>query len=379
MKNFFVSLLLKLIIISLVAFIAFFGYTIYNEIVVDTGDNIVLLEDMGEFVSTQTTSKKTDSKPATSDEAIFVGIQPTNTTNNQSQHVVNVNTTKYLYNQLDKTAKIIYSKLYQNKDNLKTGTYTIEFGNAFSELLSQDGGDAELQKQYQSAIEALIYENPDMFYIDATDMYINIEKITKITGTKYNVYINSGDKENYLSDGFFTKADVDMRVQEIEQERDKIVTMVNGKSDYEKIKIIHDYLIDSIEYETSISENNIYNIYGALIEKKCVCEGYAKAYQYLLNEIGIDNVIVIGIATNSRNDTENHAWNYVKLNGNWYAIDVTWDDPVIIGGGRLTNNLRYQFFLKGSRTMDGNHVVSKTFTDGGQEFEYPELSIQDYK
>lgn len=65
------------------------------------------------------------------------------------------------------------------------------------------------------------------------------------------------------------------------------------------MRYIHDYLIDTIEYEQTVSENNIYNIYGALVLKTCVCEGYAKALQYLLNEAELENIIVTGTAKNS--------------------------------------------------------------------------------
>ena len=148
---------------------------------------------------------------------------------------------------------------------------------------------------------------------------------------------------------------------------------------YQKIKTIHNYLVDTIEYETDLSKNHLYDIYGALVQKRCVCEGYSKAFQYLMNEIGIENTIVIGIGTNSKNQTESHAWNYIQLNDNWYAIDVTWDDPIIKGGGKLTNKARYEYFLRGSETMGEKHVASGKFTEDGQIFQYPTLSQNDYE
>lgn len=144
------------------------------------------------------------------------------------------------------------------------------------------------------------------------------------------------------------------------------------------MRYIHDYLVDTIEYDQTFGEKNIYNIYGALVSKTCVCEGYAKASQYLLNEAGLENIIITGTATNSDGKTENHAWNYVNIDEKWYAIDTTWDDPIIVGGGKLTNTIRYRYFLKGSSTMNKNHFISTKFTSGGQDFEFPELSITDY-
>ena len=116
-----------------------------------------------------------------------------------------------------------------------------------------------------------------------------------------------------------------------------------------------------------------------MVQHESVCEGYAKACQYLLDSAGIENIIVTGTATNNNGETENHAWNYVKINDAWYALDVTWDDPIIIGGGNLSDEMRYQYFLKGSNTMNKNHYVSNKFTDNGKEFNLPKLSPIDYR
>ena len=374
MKDKIMGFFLTIVMIGLMGLIGFLGYKIYHEIVGDGSLKFDFAEGVG-YPTEQFGTTGIDKNASHIDSEYFTGIE---STDNLSEEI-NQNTGKHLYKQLDDNSKLIYDKLYQNKENLKTGIYTIEFGNVFGKLLEQEGGTKKLQEQYQAAIEAFLYENPDVFYLDATNMYINIEKITKITGTKYNVFIDKGSKTTYLAEGFYTKEDVDRYQQQIEQERDKILLMVNGKSNYEKLKIIHDYLIENIEYDTTLLEDNIYNIYGALVSKKCVCEGYAKAYQYLVNAIGINNTIVIGIGTNSKNETENHAWNYVELDGKWYAVDTTWDDPIIIGGGKLTKDLKYQYFLKGQKTMSENHVTSGNFTEGGKIFEYPILSETDYK
>lgn len=245
-------------------------------------------------------------------------------------------------------------------------------------MLSKENGEEELKREYQSAIEVLIYENPEIFYLDATNMFINIEKTTKLTSVKYNVYIDNGNRPNYLASGFKSKEDIETYQLKIEKVRDYIVQNVQDKSDYEKIRLIHDYLRDTIEYESTVSKDHIYDIYGALVLRECVCEGYAKAFQYLMNEVGIDNTIVIGTGTNSTGKTENHAWNYVYLEDNWYAIDVTWDDPILIGEGTMPEDAKYKYFLKGSNTMNPNHVTSGKFTDEGQVFTYPTLSVEDY-
>ena len=128
------------------------------------------------------------------------------------------------------------------------------------------------------------------------------------------------------------------------------------------------------------NENNS-NIYGLMIEKKAVCEGYAKAFKYLLDELNIPCVIICGDVTDEDGNIERHAWNEVYLEGKWYAVDTTWDDPIIIGSGKVTNNLKYKYFLKGSTEIGRNHEQNGRLSNDEKEieFKYPELSKDDYK
>lgn len=374
MKDKIISFILILLTVAILGAIVLFGYVAYVEI---TGNDITSIDFVGygDILGIGKDKKEEDNIDTSVD--IFNGVND----NKTSAETITTNDNRYrhLYEQLDDIAKKIYDKLYENRENMKTGTYRIDFGNAFQNLLSQADGESELKKEYQSAIETLIYENPEIFYLNATSMYINIEKVIKITSTKYNVYIDNGSKPNYLAEGFNSKEDIDTYQTKIEKVRDYIVKNIKDKNDYEKIKLTHNYLRDTINYESTISKNNIYDIYGALVLRECVCEGYAKAFQYIMNEVGIDNVIVIGTGTNSMGKTENHAWNYVKLDKKWYAVDVTWDDPMLIGDGIIPEKSKYKYFLKGSKTMNENHFISGKFTDGGQTFTYPTLSVEDYE
>lgn len=371
-ENGFIKFLLVLIVIALAGIIMLFGYVMYNEFAGNGDVDFGNLQLIYPKIENQESDNRINNTKATTDTKISgstVGTQVL--TKNEYQN-------KYLYSQLGENGKIIYEKLYENKENLKTGTYTIQFGNAFYDILSQENGSDKLQEEYQTAIEAFSYDNPDVFYIDVTKMYINIETIQKIFSTKYNVYINSAKDPTYLLDGFTSKEQIDQCESQVIAVKNQILNQIAGKNDIEKMRYIHDYLVDTIEYDQTFGEKNIYNIYGALVSKTCVCEGYAKASQYLLNEAGLENIIITGTATNSDGKTENHAWNYVNIDEKWYAIDTTWDDPIIVGGGKLTNTIRYRYFLKGSSTMNKNHFISTKFTSGGQDFEFPELSITDY-
>ena len=212
------------------------------------------------------------------------------------------------------------------------------------------------------------------------------------------VYINNGNENNYLIDEFTSQEQVENAISQIEEAKNQILSNRSGDTyndikmvhDYlvdniqydttisqQNIKMVHDYLVDNIQYDTTISQQNIYNIYGALINGTAVCEGYARSFKYLMDELGIPCTLVIGEGTNSQGQTENHAWNYVQINGNWYAIDCTWDDPVSTTG-YVSQNSKYRYFLKGSNEFSKDHTPSGQFTEGGKVFNYPEISREDY-
>ena len=297
--------------------------------------------------------------------------------NNVNVDYSNVTIDKYFYNQLEEPSKTIYKALETNKENIITGTYKIEFGNTFSDILDSANGQSELGNYYQSAIEAYTYDNPDVFYLSPSKMYLNIETTTFGSSTTYNVFIHNGSDANYFTDEFSSDAQAKSAINSIEQVKNSLVSRRTGNI-YEDIKMVHDYLVDNIEYDTSLSKNNIYDVYGALINKVAVCEGYARSFKYILDEMGIPCVLVIGTGTNSRGETERHAWNYVEINSNWYAVDCTWDDPVVVGGGNLPQSSKYKYFLKGANEFNQDHIASGQFTEGGKVFTYPSLSSSSY-
>lgn len=106
----------------------------------------------------------------------------------------------------------------------------------------------------------------------------------------------------------------------------------------DKIKIIHDYIINHTKYDIDRSDNKgtTYHsdtAYGALIEHYAICGGYADSMKLFLDYFGIPNYKI---------SSENHIWNLVYLNDEWHHLDLTWDDPVTSNG---TDILEYDYFL----------------------------------
>ncbi len=282
----------------------------------------------------------------------------------QKQENENINAERFYYSQLDEYGKIIYDKLYDNMDELKTGEYTADFDTTFDELLHHDNGSEILNNSFQLAINALTFDNPELFYIDITKINLITEKITRSFSTTYKISIG-GYGRIYLSDDF----------SNIDSVKQNILSNT-GDDVVENLRIVHDYLIDTISYDADMGRN-VYNIYGALISQSAVCEGYARAYKEILDEMGVPCIIACGTAKNNEGNLESHAWNYVLVDGKWYAIDVTWDDPIIQGNGSLNDRDRYRYFLIGSDQFFVNH-----FEDGNiaaeYQFEYPTLSRLSY-
>lgn len=284
---------------------------------------------------------------------------------------------RFYYSQLDNDAKKLYDGIIDNLDELKTGNYTIDFGKEFNDLLNTSEGSEILNNYFQSAVNAVLLDNPEIFYLDITKMYLFTKSTTyAFTGTTYEVSIGPNDNQNYLVEGF-SSTDIRLAESTISNIKSGIVRNAKSHDTIEKIKKVHDYLVDNLEYDSTFSQNNIYNMYGALVNNLTVCEGYAKAFKSIMDELNIPCVVVCGYAQNSKGETENHAWNYVLVDEKWYAIDVTWDDPIIIGGGTLSTESRYKYFLRGSNSLFLDHQEDGEVVSGAN-FAYPNLSKTDY-
>ncbi len=374
MKNKIMTIILTLISMALIAGIVILGIAMYKDVTGDTREDITYK--IGN-IWTEEPSEKQNKSVETSTLNISESIENTNEVENK---VIDNDDEigKFFYKQLSKNQEIIYDKLLESKDYLKQGNYKIEFGNEFYDTLSQENGDKQLWQDYQTAIEAFLHDNVDLFYLDVNKMYINIETITKLLRKSYNVYISAKEGETYFADGFTSTEQIDRAIGQIEETKNNIIRNLSG-NDYKKIMTIHDYIIDNVEYDSTYEALGTYSLYGAFVGKTCVCEGYAKSLKYLANSINIECEIMQGTATNSAGKTETHAWNCIKLDGNWYLMDPTWDDPIIVGNGYKVNVYKYKYFLKGSASFEKDHVLSYQFSDGGKKFKYPTISERDYE
>lgn len=273
--------------------------------------------------------------------------------------------------QLTGLAKNIYDKLveYCSKDIYIGEINDIKIPEKYSidNLL-------KLDNPIQQAKDAFVMDYPKAYWI-------RFDEEGSIFSYSYNKFTGYVLNVSYEIIGRKNKDIIYNQMNAINSVVNKILQSVKEFDVYDKLKYFHNVLIKDIQYDKYGINEDRYNIYGAFIGNSAVCEGYAKAFKLLCNEINIPCTLVV---------SKTHMWNYVKMNDNsWYAVDVTQDDPIKNG---MTikkgdnSNLKYDYFLVGSDTnINGTkfsnenvHIEKKDFTDGRKEFVYPNLSKSAY-
>ena len=154
------------------------------------------------------------------------------------------------------------------------------------------------------------YEKPDLFYFDyGSYLYYENSPETAISVTlHYHPY---------------TKAQVQAYEEAAREALEE--ALLPGMSDLQKALALHDWLAVSVSYdqaayEGTSSDEHAYNAFGALVKRCAVCQGYSMAYIALLERCGIPAVY-------ASSEAMDHGWTLVQLDGSWYHVDVTWDDP----------------------------------------------------
>lgn len=146
-------------------------------------------------------------------------------------------------------------------------------------------------------------------------------------------------------------------------------TIHEGMSDYEKEKALYTWLCTEVDYDWNHQNGPQYaapdsgNPYGALVDHTAICLGFATAFQLLMDMADVECITVIGAAFSSQED---HAWNMVRLNGEWYCVDATWDlDALTYTNAFCYFNVTSDFMAITDHQWDYANVPLATAYDGG--------------
>lgn len=179
---------------------------------------------------------------------------------------------------------------------------------------------------------------------------------------RYTSASNTGDVVSAQLSYLYTAEQVDDMQKKIDAAADKIISeLSDDMSEYEIVKFFYDKLASEIEYNENAE--NLRDIYGALVEKSTVCGGYARAFSYLCSKVGIETITTLG----DFNETP-HMWNMVKIEGNWYNVDVT-------SGSAMNTEfpyIRYDYFCVTDDIINKYHVLYD------QPFSYPKATSDKY-
>lgn len=143
-------------------------------------------------------------------------------------------------------------------------------------------------------------------------------------------------------------------------------------SDYETVKYIYESLIAFTEYSPGCKYDQ--SLASVFLYGESVCAGYAKAFQYLLQKIGIPCIYISGDALSIRNENETwepHAWNMIELDGQYYYVDVTWGDPFPLENGEK-KEIEYGYLCGMPETFEKYHAANVPV-------ELPECTMGDYE
>ena len=192
--------------------------------------------------------------------------------------------------------------------------------------------------QLGDLISLVVSTVPELTMVDSEYSY-STDKNDTVTECRFNYLYGEKEREHIR--------------RELDTAADVIVGAAAGLSDFDKLLSFHDAIIRKCTY-TDRAESP-YTAYGCLVEGEAVCEGYSKAFMMLCQRSGIDCLTVYGTAT--RDEVTAHMWNKVRLDGEWYNFDITWDDPVSSIG---RDYIGYDYFAVSDRDISVNHEFDET-------------------
>ena len=236
--------------------------------------------------------------------------------------------TCYGYARLNETEKILYTDLL----NGLTG---------FSNQIEVNTLEPEMLEKVFSCVMA---DHPEIFYV---------------SGYRYTGYADGEKLSKMTVRGEYTHTK--QEVEKLQKKIDAVTTEVLagipiGATEYKKVKYVYDYIVNGTEYDLSAPESQ--NICSVFLNQKSVCLGYAKATQYLLQRLGIDSFLVTGSVKNG----ESHAWNLVKVDGDWYYLDATWGDAYYRTEETSAETLEkefanYDYFCVTTKQLERTHTI----------------------
>ncbi len=238
----------------------------------------------------------------------------------------------YYYDRLKEEEQLLYAQILMILEH-----------SAEQITVSETDGD-RLDKVFQ----AVLADHPEIFYV---------------SGYTYTQYLVDGVVQRISMSGTYT-----LNPEQIVDKQEQIELVVAecmaglpAGDDFEKLCYLYEYIIDRTDYFLNAPDNQ--NICSVFLGGQSVCQGYAKAYQYLCGQAGIEATLVTG---RIRESGYGHAWNLVSSNGAYYYVDVTWGDASYSsGGGTISTQVpgvNYEYLCITTDEITATHEIDTVVT-----------------
>ncbi len=245
--------------------------------------------------------------------------QPVKTAKHES--VLENYTAKYAYSTLTPLQKTLYTLIYdgvaEHKAKIDLSSYSVT------------------PSDLNTAFYAMDYENPQFFWL--------------ASGYSYSY---RGSKVMSVSPNYArSKSEAASIAPKLEAAAAAIISEANQQSsDFDRVLYIHDAIVDATTYTTLGGEYKR-DVDGPLVNGKALCEGYSKTFAYLAQSLGYDTICVSG-----KGNSGDHMWNMIKLDGSWYYMDVTFDDPV-----SAVPMCSHDYFCITEKQLLETHIIDNVF------------------
>ncbi len=195
----------------------------------------------------------------------------------------------------------------------------------------------------KSMMADVINDHPELFYVS----------------TNFNTASSGGRITNIYPKYAMSKSEIEQAKKVFNAGVDKAISQVdNSMDDLQKALVIHDYICDNSYYKENGDISH--SAYGFFKDGKVVCAGYTLAYSYIMNKLGVPCEYVTSMSMS-------HAWNTIKIKGNWYNVDLTYDNEirsVCPNQDRFVYGVtRHNWFMKSDKYFEKDHSGRDTFDD----------------
>ena len=238
---------------------------------------------------------------------------------------------RYYFSRLPEFEQRIYRTIY---DSWAAGNSAAEIQLPGSEFVLPSG------MRLHRLVTYIIDENPHLFHLETSQFY----------------YRRRGERVTVEADQVYRPWEYRQIYEKLVERAGHIAAQARQyDTDLQRLRFLHDFLAENVTYDKGgpdgRAQREVHTIVGCLLNSACVCDGYARSFRLLCDQLHLSCIVAIGDSLVKDHEGP-HAWNFVKLNNKVYHVDVTWDSNLIAGGCPVTD----YYFLRGDDVFSKEHA-----------------------